>query len=377
MTNPITGHPPPSRARLDEHRPNPVTEAVTAAAARRFSPFSAPAQRDPASPSKEPPPKRAKSGPFSLSLVIPREAPPTFHITRHHVMQYLTSSGYSLEATLGAGAGGAVYLATDPHGQRVALKIFTPKADNVKYFQYNSERGDHLIANIDEHPNVLRPSKIIYFDSTTTSCTEEPQTDRQIAALVMPTEPRLTSLTTDNITPEMQTLPNALSIFRQMADGLQHLHSNHVMHRDLKPDNILITPEMRVRIIDFGLARMARAPASSPVNQSLFAAPERILGEGVDLNYHFPSDVWALGLVMRYFLTKEHPFTDLWQIQGFEHSTLPALPPQYECLNSLISSMLNPNPTLRPTAQQVQEQLTTLLGALHASAASASTPASS
>ena len=94
----------------------------------------------------------------------------------------------------------------------------------------------------------------------------------------------------------------------QVARGLSAAHTRNIVHRDVKPSNIIITRENVAKIVDFGLARMvATANATQSISNTgtlPYMAPEQILGEAIDQRV----DVWALGVVLVQMLTGSHPF---------------------------------------------------------------------
>ncbi|KAF9574463.1 hypothetical protein EC968_006447 [Mortierella alpina] len=99
-------------------------------------------------------------------------------------------------------------------------------------------------------------------------------------------------------------------IFVQVCRAVEYLHRNNIVHRDIKSENIMITPNQNVKLIDFGLAR--HCVASRPVLSTLCGTPSYMSPEiafGDDSNgYGKPVDVWALGVVLFRMLTGSYPF---------------------------------------------------------------------
>ncbi|MGA2096459.1 MAG: serine/threonine-protein kinase [Candidatus Acidiferrum sp.] len=99
------------------------------------------------------------------------------------------------------------------------------------------------------------------------------------------------------------------SIMRQTLDGLGHAHSMGVLHRDIKPGNILVTDDMRVKVADFGIARVLGSSRMTRTGRIIgtleYISPERIQGEEADPR----SDLYAAGVVLYEMLTGRLPFT--------------------------------------------------------------------
>jgi len=103
-------------------------------------------------------------------------------------------------------------------------------------------------------------------------------------------------------------LQEALDIGRQIAEGLQAAHSKGIVHRDIKPGNVLITPDGRVKILDFGLALLTERSKLTQVDTTVgtvsYMSPEQTLGSGTDHR----TDIWALGVVLYEVVTGQQPF---------------------------------------------------------------------
>jgi serine/threonine-protein kinase len=102
----------------------------------------------------------------------------------------------------------------------------------------------------------------------------------------------------------------ALAIVRQICLGLEHAHAKGIVHRDIKPGNVMLTQIGRVKITDFGLAKLTQAntsqtAANSILGTPLYMSPEQAFGESVDQR----SDLFSLGTVLYELLTGKQPFT--------------------------------------------------------------------
>jgi len=99
------------------------------------------------------------------------------------------------------------------------------------------------------------------------------------------------------------------SIMRQTLDGLGHAHSMGVLHRDIKPGNIIVTEDMRVKVADFGIARVLGSSRMTRTGRIIgtleYISPERIQGDEADPR----SDLYAAGVVLYEMLTGRLPFT--------------------------------------------------------------------
>ncbi|UCH85449.1 MAG: protein kinase [Candidatus Latescibacterota bacterium] len=103
----------------------------------------------------------------------------------------------------------------------------------------------------------------------------------------------------------------ALAVTHQVCQGLDHAHSKGIVHRDIKPGNIMLTGTGRVKVTDFGLAKLTQAPtehtaANSILGTPLYMSPEQAFGESVDNR----SDLFSLGTMLYEALTGQQPFHD-------------------------------------------------------------------
>src|SRR5713226_1267090 len=217
---------------------------------------------------------------------------------------------YEILSPLGAGGMGEVYRARDTKLNRdVALKILpdTFAADPERLARF--QREAQVLASLN-HPHIGAIYGLEESDG--------------IRALVLELVEGPTLA--DRIAQGAIPLDEALPIARQIAEALEAAHEQGVIHRDLKPANIKLRPDGVVKVLDFGLARLAEAPAASGAvglsESPTITTPAMMTGMGVILGtaaYMSPeqakgrpadkrSDVWAFGHVVYEMLTGQRAF---------------------------------------------------------------------
>jgi dipeptidyl aminopeptidase/acylaminoacyl peptidase/predicted Ser/Thr protein kinase len=219
-----------------------------------------------------------------------------------------TLGPYPVERELGRGGMGVVYLARDPRLERsVAIKVlpdaFARDPERLARF----EREARILASLN-HPNIAGIHGV-----------EESDGQRLLVLEYVPGE-TLAARTERGAL----ALDEALDVCRQIASAVEAAHEGGVIHRDLKPGNVRITPEGAVKVLDFGLAKgePASAPASgsdlshSPtltyaataagviLGTAAYMSPEQARGRAVDKR----TDIWSFGCVLYECLTGRQVF---------------------------------------------------------------------
>lgn len=197
--------------------------------------------------------------------------------------------GYRLDGVLGRGGMATVYRATHTRlPRRVAIKVLATSLADVPE-QVDRFLDEARVLSDFSHPNIVEVVDFIE------------QTEPRRVAFVMEIiyGASLGELLRRGALP----IASALEICRQIAEALEAIHAVGVVHRDLKPDNILITEhagEMRVKILDFGIARLPTARSSHetldghPMGTPSYMAPEQIAAQQVS----GATDVYALGEIL-------------------------------------------------------------------------------
>jgi serine/threonine protein kinase len=213
---------------------------------------------------------------------------------------------YQIEALAGAGAMGEVYRARDTRLNRtVALKILPAHVAAVPGLLQRFEREARAIAAV-EHLNIC-PLYDVGADSGVNFLVMQFVEGETLA---------------DRISRGPIPVRAAIAIAQQISAGLDAAHAQGIVHRDLKPSNIRLTPDMQVKLVDFGLAK-AMSPLSSSaddatptltaspseagaiVGTAAYMSPEQARGLPVDKR----TDIWAFGGVLFEMLTGRKPFS--------------------------------------------------------------------
>jgi serine/threonine protein kinase/Tfp pilus assembly protein PilF len=211
---------------------------------------------------------------------------------------------YEIIAPLGAGGMGEVYRARDPRLKRdIAIKVLSSEVASSPDRLARFEREATTVAGLN-HPNIVVLHSIEE-DGGTRFLTMELVEGRSLATLVAPGGLPLAQL---------------LDLAIPLADALVAAHEKGVVHRDLKPANVMVTREGRVKVLDFGLAKLTQVDSDLGVTQAPtmgavssvgqvvgtvpYMAPEQIRGEAVDAR----TDLFSFGILVYELACGKRPF---------------------------------------------------------------------
>ena len=250
----------------------------------------------------------------------------------------IINNRYLLVKSIGRGSFGEVWLATDQKlGLDVAIKIYIAlDSKGVNEFKKEFKNVYNL-----HHPNLLRAD---YFDSIGNN-----------PYLVMSYCPS-SSETKIGKMDEAEIW----KFVNDVASGLQYLHDHDIVHRDIKPDNILLDMQDVYVITDFGLSTKmhstfrkasGRGEDSNPSGTIGYMAPEMFSANPVSVK---ATDIWALGATIYELATGEMPFCGQGGVMELHGAAIPNLPAKYSKeLNDLMRKCLAKEPWDRPTAKEI------------------------
>ena len=200
---------------------------------------------------------------------------------------------YHINAHLGQGGMGNVFRATDIMlGREVALKMLHPQLTMQTQFLERFKKEARVLAQL-LHPNIA----VIY------NFIEQGGNHFMVMEYVE-------GANLDDLLKKHKTLPPEfiVPVFIQALEGLQHAHKKNVFHRDIKPSNIMLTPDGTVKLMDFGIAKVAGEQKMTQVNKIVgtveFMAPELIQGKDASAL----SDIYSMGVTLYELISGKLPF---------------------------------------------------------------------
>ena len=202
--------------------------------------------------------------------------------------------GYVVESVLGRGGMGTVYAARHLRLDReVALKILSPAFAHDAERVHRFEREGRALAAL-EHPNIVRVHDMGVDD------------ERYFIAMERVPGPNLRERLREGVIPPAE----ALHIARDLLAALEYAHAHGVVHRDVKPENVLLPPNAPPKIVDFGLARLLEGDerdfqtrSQMLIGTRRYMAPEQWRGEAVDHR----ADLYAMGILLYEMRTGQAP----------------------------------------------------------------------
>ena len=265
----------------------------------------------------------------------------------------LLSKRYELEKPLGSGGMSIVYRARDLMLERtVAIKVLRDDYSRSPAFRERFHQEAKAAANL-SHPNIVMIHDF--------------GIDNHRFFIVMEFVPG-TNMNAILQSHGRYTVEEALPLIRQACAGIGYAHRAGLIHCDIKPHNFLITPDSRLKVTDFGIARALASIHPEEKSDVVWGSPQYFSPEQAAGGAPSPaSDVYSLGVVMYYMLTGRLPFiattaTELTEL----HKTIPPLPPRQfnpsipPELEEIILKVLSKEPSRRyRTADQLGRVLIT------------------
>ena len=209
----------------------------------------------------------------------------------------LLEGRYRVEGLLAVGGMSVVYRGTDTRlGRPVAIKVMDPQLASDRAFRNRFEREARAIASID-HPNVID-----VYDQGEHGGPLDP-----VVYLVMEL------VAGGNLRDVLHqrgvlSVAEAFAVMEPVLSGLAAAHAQGLAHRDVKPENVLISPAGAVKVADFGLVTAAASAGASTagmiIGTAAYLSPEQVTGRGIDAR----SDVYAAGVLLYELLTGVPPY---------------------------------------------------------------------
>jgi len=247
---------------------------------------------------------------------------------------------YSKVKQIGKGSYGSAYLMRD----KVSNEFVVVKTIEIKESDANSKKvaqKEARVLNMLRHPNV-----ILYIDSFYSKkgefCIVTEYADGKDLQKFIESHGEIDE-------------KKVLQIFTQLILGLDYMHSQNILHRDIKTANVFLFKKGLVKLGDFGISRelLGDDLAQTLIGTPYFMCPELLRGQ----RYGFPADIWAAGCVLFELLARKHAFTGKSREELFANiksGQMPQMPSNYsKGLLDLLRSMLSQDPSKRPSCKDI------------------------
>lgn len=242
---------------------------------------------------------------------------------------------YELNKLIGSGGMADVYVAHDSVlGRKVAIKVLNEElAANKKFSQRFKQEAKSASAM--DHPNIAK-----VLDAGETSETDAAGVKRTYAYLVMEYVDGLEL--SKLVARGPLKVPEAIRVTKELLSAVEFAHNKGIVHRDIKPDNIMLSRAGKVKVLDFGIARAVAetfddiATTTSILGTAAYFSPEQAQGQKVDIR----TDLYAIGIVLFEMLTGKVPFSGDTAV-AVAHQHIHAHPPAPSSLNPKVSLALD------------------------------------
>ncbi len=222
-------------------------------------------------------------------------------LEEEHTLEAGTALGsYTVVREIGRGGMGRVYLASDERlGRTVALKALPPQLTREPLHRDRLRREARAAAVL-THPGICTVYALEEFDGELYIATEYVEGHTLRDEITLGTRPSLETI---------------VSTARELSSAVASAHAKGITHRDLKPENIMRTRDGRVKVLDFGLARVEAGPGgiaatlTAPLPGGIVGTPAYMSPEQIEGQPAGPgADVFALGVLMYEWISGRHPF---------------------------------------------------------------------
>jgi serine/threonine protein kinase len=203
---------------------------------------------------------------------------------------------YQVIDELGRGAKGVVYKSKDPLIDRfLAIKVINLNNFNKSELEDNE---DQLVLEAKAAGRLSHPNIVTIYDVGKSA-------NMTYIAMELLEGQELGGLIADN---HRLSIYEILDIAIQVSTGLAYAHQNGIIHCDIKPSNVMVLNDFRVKIVDFGISRftssMTHKEGSNIIGTPLYMSPEQMMGRTIDAR----SDIFSLGVLLYQMLTRHAPF---------------------------------------------------------------------